>query len=216
MRNHSLDILKALMAFCVVVIHCHCAYTDTLSPLTGCAVPVFFAISGYCIYGNNVHDKVWKSLKRMMVIFAWSTILYGAFFAYKTFAHSDYTLSQDFILRFLVFNDHPFIYHLWYINAYIYVLVILWIITCCKKWENFLYVFPLLLLSNMALGRYDFLCFGNISSKQIILPFLFKGLPFFLMGMTIKKFHNRLVVNRGGKYQQVTSNHTSADYLLNF
>lgn len=43
-RTSSLDVIKCLSAFCVVWIHFGSAWA---SPITTCAVPTFFVISGF-------------------------------------------------------------------------------------------------------------------------------------------------------------------------
>ena len=49
-RNYSIDILKFICATLVVFLHTKCAYQDIVLPLTRCAVPCFFMISGYLVY----------------------------------------------------------------------------------------------------------------------------------------------------------------------
>lgn len=48
-RNYSIDILKFICAILVVFLHTDCVYHDYILPLTRCAVPCFFMISGYFI-----------------------------------------------------------------------------------------------------------------------------------------------------------------------
>lgn len=45
-RNYSIDILKFICAILVVFLHTDCVYHDYILPLTRCAVPCFFMISG--------------------------------------------------------------------------------------------------------------------------------------------------------------------------
>ena len=47
-RNYSIDILKFICAILVVFLHTDCVYHDYILPLTRCAVPCFFMISGIC------------------------------------------------------------------------------------------------------------------------------------------------------------------------
>ena len=53
MRNHSFDILKLFLALLVVFIHIHVPWRDSILPLTRCAVPCFFMISGFFLYNLN-------------------------------------------------------------------------------------------------------------------------------------------------------------------
>lgn len=50
-RNYSIDILRLLLSFAVVVIHVHSGkWYDYVDPICRLAVPVFFIILGYFIY----------------------------------------------------------------------------------------------------------------------------------------------------------------------
>ena len=187
MRNHSLDVLKCIMAFCVVIIHAHCSYTDFLSPLTVCAVPVFFTISGYCINGNDINEKLKRALKRTFIIFIWSSILYAFFYFYKQLKTTgNIGLEKEQLFDFFIFNQHPFIYHLWYVNAYIYVLTIMIFLTKLKRWEWTYYLIPILLLYNIILGTYSKIVFNESFGQKFLMPFFCNGLPFFLIGMWLK------------------------------
>lgn len=57
-RNYSIDILKALCAFLVIILHVAWAYTDTFLPLARAAVPVFFMISGYHSLGHTPFHRL--------------------------------------------------------------------------------------------------------------------------------------------------------------
>lgn len=49
-RLYNIDSLKFLCAFLVVLIHMHTPYQESIMPLTRCAVPCFFIISGYMYF----------------------------------------------------------------------------------------------------------------------------------------------------------------------
>ena len=46
-RNHSIDSLKCIMAFLIVLLHTKWAFNYYAEPITRCAVPCFMLISGY-------------------------------------------------------------------------------------------------------------------------------------------------------------------------
>ena len=52
-RNYSIDILKFICAILVVFLHTDCVYHDYILPLTRCAVPCFFMISGYLLFNDG-------------------------------------------------------------------------------------------------------------------------------------------------------------------
>ena len=72
-RNHTIDSLKLLCALLVVFIHCKYPYKDELLPITDVAVPLFFCISGYFVFGAK---RSWSRINRIVQIFAWSAALY--------------------------------------------------------------------------------------------------------------------------------------------
>lgn len=191
-RNKSIDCLKCIMAFLVVVIHCHSVIYDHTTPILRGAVPVFFLISGYCINAGDVHNRIKKSLVHILRIFIWSSCLYGLFFTYKYFKNSDIQLGIEQVERFFLFNDHPFIYHLWYINAYLYVLIIMFFITLLNGWKKVLVLSIPLFSLNLILGRYSEFLLGTPLALEYQIPFLFCGLPFFLVGMQIREYIVRL------------------------
>ena len=65
-RNYSIDILRLLLSFAVVVIHVHSGkWYDYVDPICRLAVPVFFIISGYFIYDEGINKKVRKGLAKI-------------------------------------------------------------------------------------------------------------------------------------------------------
>lgn len=53
MRNYSFDVLKLFLSLLVVFIHIHVPWRDFILPLTRCAVPCFFMISGFFLYNMD-------------------------------------------------------------------------------------------------------------------------------------------------------------------
>lgn len=64
-RNYSIDILKFICAILVVFLHTDCVYHDYILPLTRCAVPCFFMISGYLLFNDG--DIEISRLKRTVL-----------------------------------------------------------------------------------------------------------------------------------------------------
>ena len=129
----------------VVFIHCEYSYKHSVLPITDVAVPLFFAISGYFIFGAK---RKWERISRIANIFAWSAALY----LLKTESFNLLTAHQLWlpiwkdITNFLFFNDVAFSLHLWYLPAYIYVLVIAFFIDRYGAWRMAMWtILPLLL-----------------------------------------------------------------------
>ncbi|MBO5427455.1 MAG: acyltransferase family protein [Prevotella sp.] len=52
MRNHSIDILRLVCAFLVILLHVGTAYYSYTEPIARSAVPLFFMLSGYFYSGG--------------------------------------------------------------------------------------------------------------------------------------------------------------------
>lgn len=182
-RNHSIDSLKLLCALLVVFIHCKYPYKDSVLPITDVAVPLFFSISGYFVFGAK---RSLSRINRIVQIFVWSALLY--FIKTEVFSlfttHSPWIPSWHAITNFVFFNDVAFSYHLWYLPAYVYVLVIAFFIDKYNLWKVSLYaIIPLLLIGVFI--RYSI---ADICPKEIQYHrnAYFCGLPYFLVGGLIK------------------------------
>ena len=145
-RNHSIDTLKLICALLVVFIHCSYPYKAEILPITDVAVPLFFCISGYFVCGAK---RSLKRINRIVWIFIWSATLY----LLKTEVY--HLLSTDemwipslhTIENFVFFNDVAFSIHLWYLPAYIYVLIMAFLIDKYNIWKLSMgMIIPLLLV----------------------------------------------------------------------
>ena len=69
-RNYSLDMLKFLLSFVIVIHHSPAPFQDFIQPLTTCAVPTFFMISGYLIFSREITtQRIMRNAKRILSIF---------------------------------------------------------------------------------------------------------------------------------------------------
>ena len=186
-RNHLIDSLRFLCALLVVFIHCEYQYKSYILPITDVAVPLFFALSGYFTYGT----KSWrKRIIRFLKIFIWASVLY----LLKTEIFHYYSRSELWIptlkniVDFLFFNDVAFSLHLWYLPAYIYVLVIAYIIDKKDIWQLSLWMILPLLLINVII-KYQT---ADICEVQYYRNAFFYGLPYFLLGILLRKLQPRV------------------------
>ena len=179
-RNHLLDSIKLFCALLVVFIHCEYPYKAQVLPITDVAVPLFFAMSGYLVLGT----RRWKErIVRICKIFAFAAALY----LLKTELIHLFTGSHLWIptrkniIDFVLFNDVAFSLHLWYLPAYIYVLLIAYIIDKYNLWKwALLLIIPLLML-----GVYiKYSC--PIQEVHYYRNAIFNGLPYFLVGVLAK------------------------------
>lgn len=161
-RNYSIDILKFICAILVVFLHTDCVYHDYILPLTRCAVPCFFMISGYLLFndGDIEISRLKRSTRNILHIIVWSTLLFACYKeAVAIHQGSVYIPSLRELFNFIVLNENPFGGHLWYLGAYLYVLLIAMIISKYKIWKYM---------------------------------FLFVGLPYFALGACLKKYSDKI------------------------
>lgn len=188
MRNHSLDTLKFICAILVICIHTPQPLwlQPIIDPLQRSAVPIFFMISGYFTYGANLDSKIRKRVIYILKIFGISFLLY-------LLQHIIHSRSLDFIniilyniKTMILYNEVMFGCHLWYIPAYLYVLIIVWLVNKYKLFQYLYYAVPPLLIAGLYFGKYHEIITGHSHMVYISRNFLFTGLPFFAIGLYIK------------------------------
>lgn len=182
-RNHSIDTLKLICALLVVFIHCKYPYKTDVLPISDVAVPLFFCISGYFVFGAK---RSWSRIGRIAQIFAWSALLYLAkteAFQFLT-THQPWFPSWHAISNLIFFNDVAFSIHLWYLPAYLYVLVMAFFIDKYNIWKaSFYAIIPLLLIGVFIKYSIADTCPGEMEYYRNA---YFCGLPYFLVGGVIK------------------------------
>lgn len=188
-RNHLIDSLKFLCALLVVFIHCEYPYKSSIIPITDIAVPLFFAISGYFVYGTMTWEK---RIIRFSKILLCVSILY----LLKTEVYCYYSTSEIWIptskniIDFFLFNDVAFSLHLWYLPAYIYVLVIAYIIDIKGLWRiSQWFILPLLLTNVIIKYNIAGICPCEV---QYYRNAFFLGLPYFLMGALLRESYHKI------------------------
>lgn len=195
MRNYSIDSLKCICAILVVFLHTSCIYSDAIKPLTRCAVPCFFMISGWFMYEERgfMEKRIRRSLRKMIWILIWST---GVYAIVKEIVgvviHKElYVPSIQDLIDWLFFNVNPFAGHLWYISAYIYVLLLAYVINKFRLWKIIFCLVPLFLVADLMFGKYSLLIWGQEFPYYWLRNFLFVGLPYYSLGAWIKATDNQ-------------------------
>lgn len=191
-RNYSVDILKLVCAFLVIMLHCSQPPYNIVGPISLCAVPCFFMISGYFLWNDNpekMRNRLLKSLKKIIWIWLWTSIVCGLDDVYKIIVNKDLSLcSLQNLLNFFVLNEHPFAFHLWYINAYIYVLIVIYLLSKKKQLKFTFVITPILLLLTPLLSKYSLLLFQWKCPELYTRNFLSVGIPYFTLGMMVRKY----------------------------
>lgn len=189
-RLHNIDSLKFFCALLVVFLHVQAPYQKYILPLTRCAVPCFLIISGYLIYTeerNKLLGRLKRGIQKMLQIFVWSALLYAVVKFIFAIKDNDFSfLNLDALGEFILLNENPFGFHLWYIGAYLYALAIIYISVKCGKLKYIWYSVPFLLLIDLCLGKYSLLLWHKEFPYIWVRNFLCVGLPYLSIGMLLK------------------------------
>lgn len=199
-HNYSIDILKFICAVLVVFLHTDFKWHDAILPFTRCAVPCFLMISGFLLYSDDGigQERLKRNVKHIFHILLWSTLL---FFVYKevwSIIHGGlFVPSLRQWMLFIIFNANPFAGHLWYLGAYLYVLLVMLIVDKHKLWKYMLRATPLLLIGDLAFGKYSLLLLNKEFPFVYVRNFIFVGIPYFMIGTWCKKHFDKLLkINR--------------------
>ena len=189
-RNYSIDKLKFLCSILVVFLHTEWILHDVILPITRCAVPCFFIISGYLLFeGNGIApQRLKKNLLNIIKITLFATILYFLWSEFVSYVNHNSLLipSLEDLKIWLLLNDCPFGFHLWYLYAYFYVLIFVAIVNRFGLWKVLFYLTPILFLIDLLLGTYGKLLFDVNYPYIYFRNFLFVGIPYFSIGALLK------------------------------
>ena len=196
-RLYNIDSLKFQCAVLVIFLHVHTPYQEYILPLTRCAVPCFFVISGYLIFTEDkmkLEAHLKRSVTKMFKILVWSTLLFALVKFLFAFKDNDFSfLNLKSLVEFILLNENPFGFHLWYIGAYLYALII---VCFSVKWNKLRYIWwsvPFLLLLDLCLGKYSLILWHREFPYIWVRNFLCVGLPYFSIGMMLKKRKDQIV-----------------------
>lgn len=191
----SLFILKAIAAFCVVVIHYPLAFRYEFYPLIYTATPLFFVITGYFLYKDNTKAIIDSSKRQLRKIIRITLIASLVYYIYKIvialiegsgFPLPFYSIYD--VLIWLIFGFN-FSGPLWYMTALCWTLLII-VILYKLGWQKLLYLTPLAFILYNVILAYPL--------RDITLPwyyetnFISSGLPWVSTGMFIKKYESRI------------------------
>lgn len=199
-RNIGVDILKLLCAFLVVLIHAPITGISLyITPLARIAVPIFFMISGYYYTQTVNSEKENKHIKKIFYLFISSNLI---FFVWELIvdivkeksllSFTDKMTSIDTYINFIFFNESPFSFHLWYIGAILYVLLIVKLLNKFNLIKILYYITPFLLLADIIFGKYSKVFFGCEFSYIYLRNFIFVGIPNFTIGLFINQHKEQI------------------------
>lgn len=214
-RNYAIDVLKFICAALVVFRHTtDWVFRNEFLAFTGCAVPCFFMISGYLLFdvrvcgGGVSPERLKRNFIHVLKIATWATLVFFLWDELRSIIgnHSFYIPNVKKLIDWLLFNENPFAFHLWYLFAYLYVLIIIMVINKHHRWKMLYWITPFLLLADLVFGKYSLILWGREPSASFyVRNFLFVGLPFFAIGTMIKRnIHSILIwANKNRCYKQI-------------
>ena len=195
-RADNIDILKAICAFLIVCIHVPFpGRTGTyFTTLTRVAVPVFFMITGYFYSDTVARHKEKQQIKKILCLaveanilfFVWNVIL-NILRKESIISYTQSIFTGKSILKFLVMNESPLAGHLWYLGAILYVLVIVLLVDKLNCRKLLYYLTPVLLIADLAFGKYSLLIFHREFPYILVRNFLCVGIPYFCIGNLIRE-----------------------------
>lgn len=195
-----MDILKALCAFGVVVVHQRFPGRIGLAviDLFRIAVPIFFMITGYFYVDVQNSRREVIQIKKIFWLFLLSNVTYLLWRVVIRMPCGKNEimlfLSEIFhwktMVIFVFFNESPIQPHLWYLGAVLYVLVIVHFLKKLLKthFDAGLCIFlPVLLVIGLVFGSYSLLLLHKIYPEYVFRNFLCEGIPFFSIGYFLRK-----------------------------
>lgn len=183
-RFLSIDCYKCVCAFLVVLIHSQYPYKDAVLPITTIAVPSFFCMSGFLSW-NSLQKK--ERIYRIIKILLCSI---GIFYC-KTFLMSIissrifYFPSWQEIIDFFLFNDVSFANHLWYLSAYIYVLLMV-----CFLGKKCVYAISFIFLGALV----HWIAITKGLPEHVYRNAILQGLPYFSLGAFIRCLYDKNII----------------------
>ena len=201
-KNTTLELLKLFASYMVIFIHVlfYGRLGIVFDTLARFAVPLFFLISGFYSY-QITPEKLKKRTLNILTLLILATVCYTIFNIAplllkgnidKVVLHfSKYidftTLSILFILNVPVSSVH-----LWYLFAMLYVYVVFYFVMMLRFSEKVISIISCsLLFLHILLGE-CFSAFGIDLPAPIVRNFALMGIPFFGLGLLVKKYEAKL------------------------
>lgn len=205
MRNRTLDMVKAICAYAVVLLHVHFPGNAGIiaNVLARFAVPVFFMVSGYfCFRGDDTEfirtgKKIRHVLKLILVAFPvcclWELIqnhIDGA--SQKEWLEA--LVSGEHIRQFLLYNNSSQVkWHLWFLPALLYCYLLFVLAARFRICKQAYVLIPVLLLIHFGMEEFSTFLFPEKHFRVMqFRNYLFTGFPFFMLGHLIHRHQEKL------------------------
>lgn len=195
---HSIDVMRIVMAFLVVVIHVPFAGMagDVFITYGKTAVPFFLVICGYFLYredSSEMMKRLIKQTKRIFIFFIAANVFYAGVFAVYlrvtkgSFDGMKECFTAKSLTDFALYNLSPFSEHLWYLGSLLYALLIMLLLNKLKLMKFAMFLAPFLVAAYVVLSHL------GIGTPVQLRNALFVGLGYTMMGMLIRRFEKKIL-----------------------
>ena len=199
-RNYTMDMLKAIFAFAVILVHF--PYPGTIgtifSTIGVSGVIFFFLISGYYAYDEDdskASSNIMRRFKRNLIITLTVILIYALFTIIESLISGEFNGFIDnfknpwLFPRILLLGDFSFIHcdAIWFMNNLLISYLVLYLLHKFKITKYAYYILPILILARIGVEIYV-----NTYDKDWHLTsfFLTSGLPIMLLGHFIGSHKN--------------------------
>lgn len=189
MKNDCLNVCKGIAAFAVVLIHCSfpSPVGGMMNGLARFGVPLFFMVSGYFSYGKGT-DTLQRRIRKLLRLFLSANGIYFVWRLLALWKQGRLTLEAAAVfftpvslIKWVFWNESPFMGHLWFLGALLYCYGLYWILLRNGREERVYGLIPLCITANLLLGE-GLSLLGRKISFLYVRNFWLTGLPFFLWG----------------------------------
>ncbi|MBE7069794.1 MAG: acyltransferase [Ruminococcaceae bacterium] len=195
---HSIDVMRIVMAFLVVVIHVPFAGMagDVFITYGKTAVPFFLVICGYFLYredSSEMMKRLIKQTKRIFIFFIAANVFYAGVYAVYlrvtkgSFDGMKECFTAKSLTDFALYNLSPFSEHLWYLGSLLYALLIMLLLNKLKLMKFAMFLAPFLVAAYVVLSHL------GIGTPVQLRNALFVGLGYIMMGMLIRRFEKKIL-----------------------
>lgn len=187
----SIYCIKFIGAIFVILIHC--AGLPIIQPVIRIAVPIFFMISGFFLFSIDkiiFQKNCLKAIKKLFFITLYANVFYYIAFFIPDNLFPFRTLTE--VLNF-IFVGNQLGMHLWYLNAIIEGLILIYFFITVKSINILWCLIPFFILLGLLLGEYHFLCPYLPHESSLSRNAITIGIPCIGIGCMLRQYSNLIL-----------------------
>ena len=205
MRNKTLDMVKAICAYAVVLLHIRFPGTagNVTNVLARFAVPVFFMVSGYfCFRGDETEFvRTGKKICHVLILIAAAFPVCAVWELIQNRIDGDSQrkwleslFSGEHIRQFLIYNNSSQVkWHLWFLPALLYCYLLFAMVSRFRLYRIAYVLIPVLLLIHFGMEEFSVYLIPEEHFRVMqFRNYLFTGFPFFMAGHLIHRYQENL------------------------